>query len=171
MADPNVHPRLRGVVGLDTVDLPAAVQLLADIVSSYIPCYDGDEDRAAEWADTDLAAGGVSQLRSDPESLHFRSPVSGLWLRLTPERQMDAGVFALPYASGQTSKTVTVNFAVPFVEPPVVVVPASIYFAAPADKTLTVTLVGLPTATSFTVRGDLSTASTGGTLNIPWKAI
>ena len=76
MADPNVHPRLRGVVGLDTVDLPAAVQLLADIVSSYIPCYDGDEDRAAEWADTDLAAGGASDIDYSASSGIFKTPTA-----------------------------------------------------------------------------------------------
>ena len=42
MADPNVHPRLRGVVGLDTVDLPAAVQLLAeDVVEVLVSVVEG----------------------------------------------------------------------------------------------------------------------------------
>jgi hypothetical protein len=168
----NVDPRLRDVMPLDTIDIPAGVQALADTLSSFVPCYDGEDERDAEWDGADLGDGGVCILRSDPAALYVLNPDSGVWARFAPEGLRETGAVGLVFTAGATESAVaTVTFAQAFETPPIVNIVGSVYFASmPTPRTLTVVLVDLPKSTGFKVKGVMDTASTGGTITLSWTA-
>lgn len=168
----NVDPRLRDVMPLDTIDIPAGVQALADTLSGFVPCYDGEDERDAEWDGADLGDGGLCILRSDPAALYVLNPDSGVWARFAPEGLRETGAVGLVFAAGATeSAAASVTFAQAFDAAPHVNIAASVYFALPTARTLTVVLVDLPTATGFKVKGILSPAATsGGTITLTWTA-
>ena len=167
----NVDPRLRDVMPLDTIDIPAGVQALADTLSSFVPCYDGEDERDAEWDGADLSNGGLCILRSDPAALYVLNPDSGVWARFAPEALRETGAVGLTFTAGATQSAVaTVTFAQAFETPPHVNIAASVFFALPTPRTVRVDLVDLPKATGFKVRGVMDTASTGGTITLTWTA-
>lgn len=168
----NVDPRLRDVMPLDTIDIPAGVQALADTLSSFVPCYDGEDERDAEWDGADLGDGGLCILRSDPAALYVLNPDSGVWARFAPEGLRETGAVGLVFAAGATESAVaTVTFAQAFETPPHVNIVAKVLFTDPTVRELTVVLVGLPTATGFKVKGTLDPAAgSGGTITLTWTA-
>lgn len=171
MVEPNVHPRLQGVASSDVIDLPERLQTLADIVSSYVPHYAGADARDEAWSDADPSRGGICQLDSDPDALYYLNPATGLWGRLTPERPMDRGRVKFNFAAGQAfSDVVTVPFAVPFVEPPVVLMMRR--RAEGSSQDLDPAPTELPTTAGFKAQARLTPApSSAGSQWVDWVAI
>lgn len=148
MVEKNVHPRLREIVTLDTIDVDEAIQRLADVTSNYVPCYPGTSERDSAWSGTDKANGGISQIQSDPGALYVRNPSTGLWQRFVLEREEDRGRAKLSWPGGGevTSDTVAVTFTKAFTTVPMV------FFMV--HHSFTPYLMTLPTLTGFSMACD-----------------